>query len=161
MIRIALIASIVISTVSFAWGYWQAGFEGTAWISGFGIFWLLAYWRKWRWFSVPAVFASLFLAALGIWLERHPGWMFNGAVFAIFAYDLVEFQRKLNALPEREDVPGKTRRHILRISLMAAAGLTCVSLFIFLTGQFTNDWGLFLLSAALLGCAQVLAWRKR
>lgn len=120
MIRIALIASIVVSIGSFAWGYWQAGFEAAVrWISIFGLFWLLAYWRKWRWFPVPAVFASLLLAAFGVWFEFHSGWMFNGAAFALIAYDLGEFERKLAVLPPHDDIPGRTRRHLTRIALLA------------------------------------------
>ena len=130
MISIALVICIVISTSSFAWGYWQAGLEGAArWIVVFGIIWLLAQWRKWREFSVPAVFLALFLAAYGVWYKFVPGLMFSGAVFGVLAWNLNEFQRKLRMLPQREDKAGMTRRHLIRIGLLSV-GSILIALFL-------------------------------
>lgn len=161
MTLIALIASIVISTGSFAWGYWQSGYEATArWIAAFGVFWLVSYWRKWRWVSSPAVFLALLLAAFGVWFKFHYGWMFSGAVFALVAWDLADFRQKLKLMPAREDIAGRTRRRILRISILILAGFTLVSLFMLSRTQFTSDWGLFLLVVTLFGSLQIFAWRR-
>lgn len=120
----------MISTGSFAWGYWQAGLEGAArWIVVFGIIWLLAQWRKWREFSAPAVFLALFLAAYGVWYKFVPGLMFSGAVFGVLAWNLNEFQRKLRMLPQREDKAGMTRRHLIRIGLLSV-GSILIALFL-------------------------------
>lgn len=120
MIIIALVVCIIISTGSFVWGYRLAGYDEAArWIIAFGVFWLVSQWRKWKWFSAPAVFIALLLAAYGVWFEFTPGWMFGGAVFGVFAWNLTEFQQKLGMLPAREDKAGMTRRHLLRIGLLA------------------------------------------
>lgn len=120
MIFIALVVCIIVSTGSFAWGYWLAGYEESSrWIIAFGVLWLASHWRKWKWFSAPAVFISLILAAFGVWFEFIPGWMFTGAVFGVFAWNLTEFQQKTRMLPAREDKAGMTRRHLLRIGLLA------------------------------------------
>lgn len=120
----------MISTSSFAWGYWQAGLEGAArWIVVFGTVWLLAQWRKWREFSIPAVFLALILAAYGVWYKFVPGLMFSGAVFGVLAWNLNEFQRKLRMLPQREDKAGMTRRHLIRIGLLSV-GSILIALFL-------------------------------
>lgn len=120
MIIIALVLCIIISTGSFVWGYCLAGYdEASRWIIAFGVFWLASHWRKWKWFFAPAVFMTLLLAAYGVWFEFQPAWMLSGAAFAVFAWNLTEFQRKLGMLPAREDKAGMTRRHLLRIGLLA------------------------------------------
>jgi hypothetical protein len=161
MILIALIASLIISTGSFAWGYWRAGYEDTArWIVAFGILWLVCHWRKSRWVSSPAIFLALLLAAFGVWFKFNYGWMFSGAVFALVAWDLADFRQKIRFMPAREDIAGRTRRRILRISILILAGFALVSLFMLSRGQFTSDWGLFLLAVILFGSLQVFAWRR-
>lgn len=120
MILAALIVSIVISAASFAYGYSTAGHQVVArWVAVFGVVWLVSHWRKWRWFPTPAIFISLLLAAFGVWFEFHYGWMFSGAAFALIAYDLGEFGRKLGAMPPNEDIPGMARRHLIRIGILA------------------------------------------
>lgn len=162
MIPIALIASIVVSTASFAWGYWNAGYEDIArLIVVMGLAWIASHWRKWRWFPTPAIFIFLLLAAFGVWFEFHYGWMFSGAAFALIAYDLGEFQLRLKALPAREDIRGRARRRILRISILAGLGLALITLIISYLGQPSREWGLFLVFIALLGSLQIFAWLKR
>ena len=50
-------------------------------------------------------------------------WMFSGAIFALIAWDLNQFQMKLTLLPDREDKQGMTRRRLIRISILALIGL--------------------------------------
>lgn len=124
MIIVALVICIVISSGSFAWGYWQAGYENAAgWIATLGIFWLVSQWRKWKWFSAPAVLISLGLAVFGVWFKFIPGWMFSGAVFGFFAWDLTEFRQKIKMLYPREDAKGITRRHLIRIGILAVCAV--------------------------------------
>lgn len=120
----ALVLSMMISIGAFAWAYWQAGFESLArWVAAFGVFWIVAQWQRWRWVSsVWTVFAVL-LAIFGLWFNLSLGWMFSGALFALFAWDLTEFRRKLKQLSPREDAKGIERRHVLRIGFLSAGGI--------------------------------------
>ncbi|NWF64109.1 MAG: hypothetical protein HXY38_07365 [Chloroflexi bacterium] len=158
---IALLACIAISTGSLAWGYRNAGNETiSAWIILFGVCWLLAIWRKWRWVPSLAVLAALLLAAFGIWFELGNGWMFNGVIFALLAWNLSEFERTLKLLPAREDIPGRTRRHVLRISLLALMGFVIEALFLLARGEFSPAWGIFALGVTFLGSFQFFFWRR-
>lgn len=128
LIITVLVICILISSSSFAWGYWLAGYETTAeWIIAFGLFWLVSLWRKWKWYSALAVLISLGLAAFGVWFKFVPGLMFSGAVFGLFAWNLTEFRQKLKFLPPREDAKGMTRRHLIRIGILVA-GAVVISL---------------------------------
>jgi hypothetical protein len=130
MVIISLIISILASIGSFAWGYWQAGFESTAqWMLAFGAFWLFAHWQKWRWVASVWVVLAVLLGIVSVWWNVTFGWVLSGAMFAVFAWDLTEFQEKLKQLPPREDARGMTRRHLLRIGLLAKGALLIQFLF--------------------------------
>jgi hypothetical protein len=117
------VIGIVLSVGSFAWGYWQAGFDGLSrWVIAFGVFWLIAQWQKWRWVSPVWVVCAVLLAIFGLLFDLNLGWMLGGAIFALVAWDLDEFRRKLRQLSPREDAKGIERRHLLRVSLLAAGG---------------------------------------
>lgn len=124
LIITVLVICILISSSSFAWGYWLAGYENAAgWIAALGVFWLVSQWRKWKWFSAPAALTCLGLAAFGVWFKFIPGLMFSGAVFGFFAWDLTEFRQKLKLMYPREDAKGMTRRHLIRIGILAAVAV--------------------------------------
>ncbi|MBL8051637.1 MAG: hypothetical protein JNM46_10485, partial [Anaerolineales bacterium] len=113
-----------LSTASFAWGYFQSGFENLAkYILAFGVLYFISRWRKWRWFPSVAMLVSISLAIFGLWLDLSLVWMFSGAIFALIAWDLNQFQEKLSLLPDREDKRGMTRRRLIRIAFLAVIGL--------------------------------------
>lgn len=120
----ALALSMMISIGAFAWGYWQVGFESLArWVSAFGVFWMIAQWQRWRWVSSVWTVSAVLLAIFGLWFDLNLGWMFSGALFALFAWDLTEFRRKLKQLSPREDAKGMERRHVLRLGFLSAGGI--------------------------------------
>ena len=162
MIILALLSSIALSIGSFAWGYFQADFDRTAgWIIAFGVLWLISIWKKWRWFSSAAVLLAIPAALFGLWFNFIAGRMFSGAIFALFAWDLTEFQRKMKFTPMREDIHGMERRHLARISFLALAGMLLASYFMFRRVQLTFDWGMLNLMVVMLGLLQVIAWVRR
>jgi hypothetical protein len=130
LIIISLIFSMIVSIGSFAWGFFQAGFEElTLWMIAFGIFWTAAQWQKWRWVSSVWVVCAVLIAIVSLWFNVTFGWMFSGALFALFAWDLTDFREKIKNLPPREDAQGLTRRHLLRIGLLAVGGLLIAFVF--------------------------------
>lgn len=124
MILISIIFSILLSTASFAWEYFQAGYENVAkYIIAFGVLWLISHWQRWRWFPTVALIFSVLLAVFGLWFDLQLFWMFSGAIFALIAWDLNQFQMRLKFLPEREDKKGMTRRRLIRIGVLVVVGL--------------------------------------
>lgn len=162
MTAIAFLFSIIISAGSLAWGFGGSGYRGVpTWIALFGLCWLFSHWRGWKWFSPLGLFLAVLLAIIGLWLDLPAGWMFSGAVFALFAWEMAEFGEKLRRLPAREDAKGIERRHLLRVSLLALGGLLTASLFMLYLGQFDRAWGMFLAGVIALEFMQVFAWIRR
>ncbi|MEK6753824.1 MAG: hypothetical protein AABZ00_16320 [Chloroflexota bacterium] len=155
----ALVFSIIISTGSLAWGYGSMGLETVPrWMIAFGALWLVSQWRGVKWFSAPGLFLSLLFATIGLWLSFPIGWMFSGAIFALFAWDITELRKKSHFMTARDDVKGLERRHIARVSFLALGGLLSASLLMLWWRQWTNEWGNFLLGVSLLGITQIIAW---
>lgn len=162
MIFAALMLSIIISIASLAWGYAEAGFDVfSPWIISFGLLWMFSQWRGWKWFSSLGLLLSILAAMIGLWLNFMIGWVFSGALFALFAWDMTEFRQKLHFMTSREDMKGMARRRIARVSLLALGSLLFASMLMFLWGQLTFEWGMFLLVVILLGLSQVFAWFGR
>jgi hypothetical protein len=130
LIIISLIFSSIVSVGSFAWGFFQADFETlTRWMIAFGLFWMVAQWQKWRWVSSVWVVCAVLIAIVSLWFDVIFGWMFSGALFALFAWDLTEFWERIKLLPPREDAKGMTRRHLIRIGMLAVSGLLIAFVF--------------------------------
>lgn len=158
----ALGLSIFISIASLAWGYAEAGFEAISiWIVLFGLLWILSLRRGWRWVSSLGLSLSLLTAMIGLWFNFMIGWMFSGAVFALFAWGLTGFSQKLQFMTSREDIKGMERRHIARLYILASAGLILASIMLSMRGQFSFEWGVLLGFVILLGLLQLLVWFRR
>jgi hypothetical protein len=159
---IALLSSILISSASLAWGFAQSGFTSfSVWIIILGLGWLLAIWQRWYWYSSFALFATTILAALGLWFGFIPGWLFAGGIFALFAWDMAEFRQRLAVMPKDDNTRGVERRHLLRVSLLALAGMTLASVAMLLRAQFSFEWGVLLVALTLLGLGQLVGWFRR
>ena len=123
MIFISLFG-IIFSSASFVMGYSLAGMERVIfWVIALGILWLAAVWGRWRWFSPVGLFVSLFLSIIGLWLGLSIGWMFSGGIFALVAWDVEDFSRKLILLPAREDIKGMKQRHLIRVGIIVILSL--------------------------------------
>jgi hypothetical protein len=158
----ALILAILLGTGSLGFGYAEAGFSSFArWIVIFGLAWLLAVWRGWRWFSSVGLFACVFVAAFGLWFDFSTGWMTAGAVFALFAWDMTEFRHRLRFLALDDDLRGMERRHIARVSLVILAGLILITIALLLQFRFTFEWGVLLVIVILIGMTQLVNWFKQ
>ena len=158
----ALGLSIFISIAALAMVDAQAGFEGISiWIVLFGLLWILSLWRGWRWVSSLGLFLSLLTAMIGLWFNFMIGWMFSGAVFALFAWGLTGFSQKLKFMTSREDIKGMERRHIARLYMLALAGLIITSIMLSMRAQFSFEWGVLLGFVLLLGLLQLPAWIRK
>jgi hypothetical protein len=158
----ALVWCIILSVSSLAWEFANLGLNPISlWLFIFGIVWLFALWRGWDWFSSLGLFVAVFAAAIGLWFEFNTEWMIAGAIFALFAWDITEFRRRLRYIAADDDLRGVERRHIARISIVILAGLFLVTCALFLQLHFTFEWGVLLVVVVLLGLAQLAAWFRR
>jgi hypothetical protein len=158
----ALAFGILLSIGTLAWEYAQAELASLSlFLLFFGIAWLFSLWRNWDWFSSLGLFVAVFAAAIGFWFELNSSWMMAGAAFALFAWDMAEFRRRLRAIIVDDQIRGMERRHIARVSLVILAGMFLVTIALLVQLRFTFEWGVLLVIVILLGIAQLVAWFRR
>ncbi len=162
MTLFALIFSIVVGIGSLAWGYDQVGlWPFMRWIIFFGALWLFAVWQRWRWFAYVGMIFNFLAAALGLFLNFSPGWMFAGAIGGLVAWDLTYFRYRLRFTASDEERRYLEERHLVRISLIALVGFGLASLAMLLKLQFNFEWALILAIVAALGIAQLVSWFRK
>lgn len=162
MTIIALLFSIIVSFGSLAWGFVDFGLTGFArWILFFGAIWLIATWRRWNWFASFGLFFAVLISAFGLWHGLVPGWMFSGGIFALFAWDMTDFRRRMLSVTADDNTRALERRHIARISLLSIIGLFLASIAMLMRVKFTFEWGAFLVFVTLLGLSQLAGWLKK
>ncbi len=161
---LVLLLSIVVGSGSLTWGYLQVGLPDFArWMAAFGALWLVAVWRRWRWFATVGLIFSFTAAALGLWfLNFAPGWMFAGAIGGLLAWDLTYFRERLRFVASDEERWGMESRHLVRVSALALIGFLLASVAMAIKFQFNFQWAILLAVVAILGVIQVITWfRKR
>jgi len=156
----ALVASVVLGTASLAWGYMVVGLPQLArWLIAFGILWLVAVSRRWRWFAHVGLAVYFLAAALGLWfMDFPPGWMFAGAILAMLAWDLTFFQYRQRFAASDDERRGVERRHLLRVSVLCILGFVAASLAMMLRLQLTLEWIAFMVVVVALGVSQIIRW---
>jgi hypothetical protein len=153
---------MILSVGSLYWGYAQAGLEiPSRWILVIGVIWFLSQWRHWTWFSSLALFVNVSFAAFGLIIGLDFGWMLAGSVFALFAWDMTDFRRRLRFAAVDDDLPGMERRHIARLTLLIFSGLLLVTVALYVQMKFTFEWGILLVCVATLGLIQFINWFRR
>jgi hypothetical protein len=155
-----LFASIAIGGISLAWGYAQVGLPQFArWIIVFSAFWLLAAWRRWRWFAYVGITFNFLAAALGLWfLNFPPGWMFAGAICGLMAWDLTYFQYRERFAASDEERRLVELRHLQRLSALALLGFLLASVAMGLKLQFNFEWAALLVLVTALSLMQIVRW---
>lgn len=162
MTAIALFASMILSIGSLYWGYVQAGLEiPSRWILIIGIVWFLSQWQHWTWFSSLALFTYVSFAAFGLILGIDFGWMLAGSIFALFAWDMTDFRRRLRFAAEDDDLAGMERRHIARLTILVLVALLLVTVALYVQVKFTFEWGVLLVGVVVLGLIQLINWFRR
>lgn len=147
----AMLLSIVVGTVSLAYGYSQAGLTNPSrWLLILGFIWIVAHWRKYHWFSSVALFITLMAAAYGVWNGFTTIWMLIGALGGLLGWDLSDFARRLSYAARTDDVQGMEIRHLERVGIVAALGLGLALLSLYIRIErlaFEVAVGLILLAA--------------
>ena len=154
--------SIFVGAGSLAWNFYAEGHVSLArWILLFGLLWLVAEIRRWRTaasFGLPVCVA---VAGLGLWMDLSLGWMLAGALGALLAWDLADFTRRVEHASPEDDVPALTRRHLLRLTIITAAGLVLSLVGMIARLEFSFEWAAFLALLAALGVTQLVAWMRK
>jgi len=156
----ALVLSILFGIGLLAFGYNLAGFDVfVRWFLFFGLFWLVALYNRWNWFSGIALILTVLASALGLWLGLHTGWMIGASIFSLVAWDLTEFHSQIRTLPKNE-TNGLAWRHLARLCILALAGLALATLLVLLRGQLTLDWEILLAAMTVVSVLVFLIGKR-
>ncbi len=163
MTLLALLFNIALGVGSLAWGYAQIGLLPFArWMIFLGAAWLLAIWRRWRWFGHAALGVLFLAAALGLWiLDLPPGWMLSGAIGGVLAFDLSGCLHRLRFAASDEERRAVERRHLARTALLTLFALGVASWMMLIKSQFNREWVVFLALAGMLALFQLVPWFRR
>jgi hypothetical protein len=157
-----LFVSLAAGVSSLAWGYAEVGLAvQTRWLVVLGIVWIIAQAQRVRWVASLGLLVSVAAAAYGLWLELSAGWMLAGAVGALFAWDLSEFERRVHLADLDDDKAGMERRHLLRLTFVAGAGFLFSLIGMLVRLQFTFEWTAFLAILSALGVTQLVRGMRR
>jgi hypothetical protein len=163
MTILALLISIIVGTASLSWGFAQAGVSWLVqWIILLGVVWIIATWRRWRWFAHLGLALFFVAAALGLWfLDFSPGWMFGGVICGLIAWDLTDFRYRQRFAATEEERRLVETRHLLRVSIVALLGFAVASLAMAAKLQFNFEWAGLLTIVIALGLSQIIRWFRR
>lgn len=86
--------------------------------------------------------------------------MLAGALGALFAWDLSDFERRLrDSAPE--DAPALTRRHLIRLCALAVLGLAWSLLRMLYWWRFSLEWLVYAAILAALGISLLIGRMRR
>jgi hypothetical protein len=144
--------SIVVGVGSLARGYQAGGHAVSAnWLLVLGLVWLFAETQRWRWFASLGFLACVAAAGYGLWLNLPSGWMLAGAMGALVAWDLSDFLHRLKSAAPEDEVSALTRRHLIRLAIVTAAGLVFSLVGMFVRLRLSFEWAAFLAILSALG----------
>ena len=124
--------------------------------------WTLGLLQRWRHSALFGLVTFVLLAAIGIYRELPFGWLFAGALYAYFAYNLSRFYLRLRYLArQKQDTKSVTRVHFIRLALLMLAGLLLSSISLLLQQALDTAWIIFLLVSTLAVIGILLAWTRK
>ncbi len=156
---ISLIISLLVGCGALVSAYSQTALEDGArflWI--LGIIWLIAFWRRWRWFAAVGLLIFIALAAYGLWISLPPGLMILGALGGLLSWDLQELTRRLHYALRTEDVRALEKRHIGRLLIVAGFGLLLAIIATFVHMRLTREHVVILGLVSAVGLIQLARW---
>jgi hypothetical protein len=162
MTRLMLYACIALAFLTLVGGYFVMGINRAAISFGLlGMVWLVCIYKAWRWTSVIAMITIITASAAGVYLELQPSWMLIAVIYALFAWDLTDFDRRLTLASPDDDRAALERDHLTRlipiffISILVSVGDLGLRI------RFTFEWALGLIVLSIGGISAMLWWLRR
>jgi hypothetical protein len=162
MTRAALYACIALATASLTGGYIEGNFTRQAIAFGLlGLVWIICEIKRWNWISSPALTLIITASAVGLWLGLRAGWMLVPALYALAAWDLSDFTRRLRLSAPEDDRRLLERNHLARLALVLVTGLFVSVADLGLRIRFTFEWAFALVALSVGGVSMLVWWLRR
>jgi hypothetical protein len=98
---------------------------------------------------------------LSIWLRLSTGLLLAGAIAGFLSWDLTSFSQRLRLSAPDDDVTGLERKHLLRLLVVALAGLVLYLGALYLQAKASFGWSLLLVLLGVWGIGRVVNWLLR
>ncbi|MBN1668827.1 MAG: hypothetical protein JW862_17175 [Anaerolineales bacterium] len=163
MTRWFFLFSLVVGLLAQAFGYAQAGnLAGAIALPAIGLCWLLAQWRRWRWFASLYLGLMLLVAAAGVLVwEVAFGWNFAGLLGALLAWDLEAFSRRLALAAEDDDRASLERSHLTRLSGFGLLAILLAGVTRLVALEVSFGWSFWLVVLLAMAFTRVVLWLRR
>ncbi len=161
MAFLAQFLALMMGTGALAWAYCDDGqlFPALGLVL-LALFWTLGLSQRWTWVPALGLFLLTAAAAAGLWLNLPFGWMLAGALGALLAYDLADFNRRLRSASKEDNVALLERAHLFRLAILLFIGLGLSTIAILVQLQFTFEWLAFLALAGAWGVSMLVGWLR-
>lgn len=123
--------------------------------------WIVAMRKKWWWLSDLAFAALVGAAALGAWLKYPTLGLAFGACCSLVAWDLADFQRRLERADPADDLRTIEMLHLRRILSVAGIGMLLSALALLIPLQVAFGWIFLAGLLAMIGLWRLAAWVDR
>jgi hypothetical protein len=123
-----------------------------------GVFWIVGLAFRWDWVPLLGLFAAFGSATLGLFIDISPVFLISASIFALLAWDLAEFHKRLRKGSPEDDLAALEKRHFLRVAALALAGglLSAFALTLHLKPSF--EWMVILMLFAVWGISRMVDW---
>ncbi len=161
MIRRLFLASLALAALCPAVGFLlhrQWGWAAICLLSA-GLW--LAGWRRKRSGSALGLTALLALASIGTWKAAGAGWMLGGVLATLAAWDLEDFERRLQYAAPVAQAAALERRHLLRLSTVLVLGLLGAIFALLVHVNLTLGIAALLALLTIWGLSRLIAWMRR
>jgi len=116
-----------------------------------GILWIVSLAYHWTWGSVVGLFTVYGFAAAGFWLRLSTSFLLAAALAGLLAWDLAAFAQRLRLAAPQDDVTSLERSHLVRLSVVALAGLVLCLGALYLPAKISFGWSLLLVLVGVWG----------
>ena len=153
---------IFISGALLANVYWLAGYRPLSLaVMGLALLGLIFLKRMWTWITSLLLALNTGLAAGGFYLKFQPAWLVSSVLFALAAWDLEYFARRLNKAGQVMAQTKLVRAHLLRLLWVSLLGLALFAITYLIRFQFTFGWAILLALLAVYGLSLGIAYLHR
>lgn len=148
--------SIGIATLLLAADYAWSDIWGLALLLlALGLLWMIGQWRVWSWANSLGLLSFTVAAVVGVWLGLPAGWMLLGTVATLAAWDLSDFDQRLQNAQQAQGQQELTRAHLQRLTFVLGLGLLLGSIALSVQLDFGFWWALLLGLLVILSLSRV------
>lgn len=161
MIRALIIALILIGAASLSLGFALNGEWTPAGLTALtGILWGAAEIKRWSWAGNTGMLIFTAAAIFGLVQRQNPTWYILGPAFALLAWDLSAFARRMQLAAETDDTGQMLKRHLAWLTVVAGSGMILSLLTFVVRMQLPAGRGMLLAGLVTLVLSQIVIWLK-